>query len=290
MSIPNDSSAAAAATAAHTAIQAARKATSAAGEIFLLPSPTPRQGKENYDFAGEFSLPDYTTQICHKRCSAALTLLSPPAVLINRLLAQFHWTLSKLPSTLIDTNGALCDDQTAVADSYMELQNILLRSYRLSATQKDARLLDHPGLGSNNLFVLMDQLNTLKPDSLDDIMQVLFFRKMPGCIQDVLNPRDYKTLADLTQGCNKIWENSNPDTGAMAAAAAAAVLQSHSPACGYRHSSSPFHGKRPTNTKSTHHRSPTPGPARGSRDGSGCGFYHTCFGAAAWKYNTSCIY
>ncbi len=42
----------------------------------------------------------------------------------------------------IDTIGALCNDPTAVADLYAELQNILQRSYGLSAAQKTIRLLD----------------------------------------------------------------------------------------------------------------------------------------------------
>ncbi len=45
--------------------------------------------------------------------------------------------------------GTLCNDTTAVADPYAEPQSILLQSYGLSATQKTACLLDHPGLESN---------------------------------------------------------------------------------------------------------------------------------------------
>ena len=81
----------------------------------------------------------------------------------------------KLPSSLIDTISALCGDPNAVAEPYVELQNILSQSYRLSAAQKTARLLDRPGLQSSKPSVLMDQLNALRLDSLDNIMQVLFF-------------------------------------------------------------------------------------------------------------------
>jgi hypothetical protein len=32
------------------------------------------------------------------------------------------------------------------------------------------------------------------PDLLDDVIQVLFFQKMPGYILVVVNPKDYKNL------------------------------------------------------------------------------------------------
>ncbi len=87
----------------------------------------------------------------------------------------------------MDTIGKLCDNLVAVA----ELRNILLRSNGLSTAQKTARLLDNPSLQeSNKPSALNDQLITLKPDSLDDVIQVLFFRKMPGYIWDVVNPKD----------------------------------------------------------------------------------------------------
>jgi hypothetical protein len=38
----------------------------------------------------------------------------------------------------------------------------------------------------------MDQLNALRPDSLDDVRaKVLYFRKMPSYFRDVVNPWDY---------------------------------------------------------------------------------------------------
>jgi hypothetical protein len=94
--------------------------------------------------------------------------------------------VSKLPSSLIDTISALCGDPTAVANPYVEAgaAEHRLQSYRLSAAQKTARLLDRPGLQSNKPSVLMDQLIALRLDSLDDIMQVLFFWNAwlhPGC-------------------------------------------------------------------------------------------------------------
>ncbi len=95
--------------------------------------------------------------------------------------------MSKLPTKLMDTVSALCDKPCPVTSPYGELQIILLRSYGLRATQKKVRLLDHPSLGSNKCFVLMDQLIALKPDSMDDVIQALFNNKMRGYIRDMVN-------------------------------------------------------------------------------------------------------
>jgi hypothetical protein len=50
----------------------------------------------------------------------------------------------------------------------------------------------------------MDQLTALRPDSLDDIQKVLFFRKMPTYIKDAVNPRGCTTLSNLMQRCNEV--------------------------------------------------------------------------------------
>jgi hypothetical protein len=67
----------------------------------------------------------------------------------------------------------------------------------------------------------MDHLIALKPDSLDDVIQVLFFWKTRGYIWDMVNPKDYKNLYDLTQRCNDGWKNRRLDAGGMSTAAAA---------------------------------------------------------------------
>jgi hypothetical protein len=112
---------------------------------------------------------------------------------------KFHCTMSNLSAFLMYTIGNLCDNPTA--GPYGELQRILLLSYGLSATQKTARQVDRPPgrttLGSNKPSTLMDQLTALKLGSLDDVIKVLFFQKMPGYIRDVANPKDYKEMYEL---------------------------------------------------------------------------------------------
>jgi hypothetical protein len=97
---------------------------------------------------------------------------------VTNSLTRFYWVLSKLTATLMDTIGLLADDPKSVADPYEELQNTVLRSYRLSAHQSTVKWLDHRNFGSNKPSVLMDQLNFLKPSSVDKIQKVLFLRKM----------------------------------------------------------------------------------------------------------------
>jgi hypothetical protein len=58
-----------------------------------------------------------------------------------------------------------------------KMQDILLWSHSLSVAQKTARLLDHPGLGSNKPSAPMDQLITVR------------------------------TVYNLTQQCMEVWEN-----------------------------------------------------------------------------------
>jgi hypothetical protein len=143
---------------------------------------------------------------------------------------------------LIDSIGPLCRNPSAYADPYQELQDILLRSYGLSASQRTAKWLDHPGLGNNKPSVLWDQLNALKPDSLEEVQTVLFLRKLPAYIRDRVNPGGCEDLHALVQWCDYIWENRSQD----------AVPRSHSPSRGSHRNSSHFRGKRPGNAKSRH--------------------------------------
>jgi hypothetical protein len=99
----------------------------------------------------------------------------------------------------------------------------------------------------------MDQLNALKPASVDEVQKVLFLHKMPAYIRDKVNPRDFPDLPPLTEQCNKIWESRSQDVGAAAAAV---------PFPWHCRSFSPFRSKRPAAGKSGKRGSPMPGPSR----------------------------
>jgi hypothetical protein len=181
----------------------------------------PEHRREN-DFASSVPIPDYYADapqapFCSIYAAFAVSGVTKP-------LTKFYWVLSKQPSTLVYTIGPLCDNHSAVIDPYAKLQRIALCSYGLSTHQRTVKWLDLPNQGANNPSVLMDQLNPLKPASVEEIQKVLFLRKMPAYIRDVVNPRDFQ----LTERWNKIWENRSQGIGA----AAAAVLRSHSPSCG----------------------------------------------------------
>jgi hypothetical protein len=47
-------------------------------------------------------------------------------------LTKFHWGLSKLPATLVDTIGPLCHNPSIVDYPYAELQHIVLHTQGLS--------------------------------------------------------------------------------------------------------------------------------------------------------------
>ncbi len=76
-------------------------------------------------------------------------------------------------------------------DTYKELQSIVLRSYSLSEHQKIIKWLDHPGLGAIKPSVLMDLLNTLQPSFIVEVQKILFLRKMPAYIRDMIKPEGF---------------------------------------------------------------------------------------------------
>ncbi len=136
--------------------------------------------------------------------------------------------------------------------------------------------------GQTTYFPLRDRMEGAwlwTPDSLDDVIQVLFFHKMPGYILVLVNPKDYKNL--LWPHAAVQWSLGEPGTR----------CQCHVHRC--RSSCTavtlsgpwqlpwllPLRGKQTSHTKSSHHPSPTTAPARGSRNcnsDSWC-FYHTPF-------------
>ena len=79
---------------------------------------------------------------------------------------KFHWALAKLPFSLIATIRPLSRDPTAISDPYNELQELLLRSYGLSAAQMTSRWLDYPMCGKTRPSVMWDNLTALQPATL----------------------------------------------------------------------------------------------------------------------------
>ncbi len=64
--------------------------------------------------------------------------------------------MSKLLFSLTDSIGPLCKRPASYLDPYQELQDVLLRSYGLSASQRTRKWLDHPGCGNNRPSVMWD--------------------------------------------------------------------------------------------------------------------------------------
>jgi hypothetical protein len=89
--------------------------------------------------------------------------------------------------------------------------SVVLRSYSISEHQKIVKWLDHPGLGAHKPWVLMDQLNTLQPSSIVKVQRILFLRKMPAYINDMINLKDFQDLLALTDQCNEIWESRSQE-------------------------------------------------------------------------------
>ena len=201
---------------------------------------------------------------------------------ITQSITKFHWALAKLPFSLTATVRPLSRNPTAVSDPYKELQELLLRSYGLSAKQMTNKWLDYPMCGDTRPSVLWDNLTALQPESKEDAQTALFLRKLPRHISNLINPQAFKTTEELIQRCNELWMAQTPEEAAAAAATAAAaavVPNMQSPFRNSRRSPSPFRRKTPGVDK---------GRRRGCRDGL-C-FDHSRFGIKAHKCETGCSY
>jgi hypothetical protein len=89
-------------------------------------------------------------------------------------------------------------------DPYQELKDILLPSYGLSAFQRRGKWLDHPGCGNNRPSVVWDDLTTLQPATVKEVQTILFLRKLPRYIRDLINPREFQEPEAFIQQCNEI--------------------------------------------------------------------------------------
>ncbi len=87
---------------------------------------------------------------------------------ITQQLTKFHWALTKLPFSLIATVRPLSRDPTAFSDPYKELQELLLRSYGLSATRMTGKWLDYPKCGNTRPSVMWDNLTALQPATVKE--------------------------------------------------------------------------------------------------------------------------
>jgi hypothetical protein len=148
------------------------------------PPPTP----QDYDAA--VRLPDYYADLPQAWfCSIDATFA---ASRVRKSLTKFNWVLSKLPFSLIDSIGLLCKNPASYVDLYKELQDILLCSYGLSASQRMSKWLDHPGCGNNRPSVMWDRLTALQPATVKKIQTVLFLCKSPRYIRDLINPQEFQ--------------------------------------------------------------------------------------------------
>jgi hypothetical protein len=83
------------------------------------------------DYTPSVRLPDhYADSPQAWFCSSYATFAASK---VTSLLTKFNWVLSKLPFSLMDSIVPLCKRPSSYPDPYQELQDIMLRSYSLSA-------------------------------------------------------------------------------------------------------------------------------------------------------------
>ena len=122
--------------------------------------------------------------------------------------------------------------------------------------------------------VLIDEFIALKLDSLDDVIQVLFSRKITGYIWNVVNPEDYKIFYGLTQRCNEGWKNRRPDAAPAAYRSRCLAVTIPVPRQPLQLLTLPWKADLPRQVCSSP-LAPAPAPTRGSRDGNGRCFHTT---------------
>jgi hypothetical protein len=183
----------------------------------------PQNQQQQEPAAAAIRLPDFYADSPQSWFDCIDAMLA--AAKITQPLTKFHWALAKLLFSLIATVRPLSRDPTAVGDSYKELQELLLRSYGLSAAQMTSRWLDYPMCGNTRPSIMWDNLTALQPATVKEAQTVLFLRKLPRYIRDLINVQEFKEPESLIQRCNKIWEDWSDEeaTSANVAAAAAAT-------------------------------------------------------------------
>jgi hypothetical protein len=105
--------------------------------------------------------------------------------------------LGKLPFSLITTVCQLAKVPSSYRNPYQELQDILLRSYSLSVAQMTSKWLDYPMCGNTRPSVMWDNLTALQPATVKEVQTVLFLRKLPRHIRNLIDTRAFKEPEDL---------------------------------------------------------------------------------------------
>jgi ribosomal protein L4 len=109
--------------------------------------------------------------------------------------------------------------------------------------------------GNTRPSILWDNLTAPQLATVKEAQTVLFLRKLPRHIRNLINPRAFKEPEDLIQRCNELWVAQTAEE-----AAAAAAPRQQSPFRGAHRSPSPFRRKGSGGDRSGRRRSPTPGP------------------------------
>ncbi len=99
------------------------------------------QNQQQKPAAATVSLPDFYADSPQSWFDCIDAMFT--AAKITQLLTKFHWALAKLSFSLIATVRPLSRDPSTFSEPYKELQELLLRSYGLSA-QMISRWLDYP--------------------------------------------------------------------------------------------------------------------------------------------------
>ncbi len=65
--------------------------------------------------------------------------------------------------------------------------------------------------GDTRPSVLWDNITALQPATVKEAQTVLFIRKLPHHIRNLINPRAFKEPEELIQPCNELWAAQAPE-------------------------------------------------------------------------------
>ena len=82
-----------------------------------------------------------------------------------------------------------------------------------------SKWLDYRMCGNTRPSFIWDHLTTLQPATVTEVQTVLFLRKLPHHIRNLINPWAFKEPEDLIQRCNEIWEGPDHGRGCRSEAA-----------------------------------------------------------------------
>jgi hypothetical protein len=141
------------------------------------------QNQQQEPAAATIRLPDFYADSPQSWFDCIDTMFA--AAKITQPLTKFHWTLAKLPISLIATvppPSATCTRSCRSSSC----------APSLSAAHMTSKWLDYPVCDNTRPSVMWDNLTALQPATVKEAQTALLLRKLPRHIRNLINLRAFK--------------------------------------------------------------------------------------------------